>query len=159
MGEESKKAFTPRKPLTGEQYFTQQDSPNSSLFYCSEVSSATAMKQGSQGDQSFVSSHSLSEQLWLRSILKEWRKYAKQVKRDKQLFFAVRDFVIRRLTKKAYNAFKINYAHQMLSKHLNMRRDGKTKTDCLQLWRSKFMLRLQHRMFFMKYLEYRAAKL
>ena len=57
-----------------------------------------------------MSTHSLSEQLWLKAILKEWRKYTKQVKRDKQLFFAVRDFVIRRLTKKAFNSFKIHYA-------------------------------------------------
>ena len=78
---------------------------------------------GGAADQSFVSTHSLSERLWLKSIVAAWRGYHKQVRRDKQLFFAVRDFVIRRLTKKAYRAIKINYAWQMLAKHLNQRRD------------------------------------
>ena len=70
-------------------------------------------------DQSFVSCHSLSQRLWLKSILTEWRKHHRQIRRDKLLFFAVRDFVIRRLTKKALRAFKINYAWKMLAKHLN----------------------------------------
>ena len=97
-------------------------SPNSSLFDFSEITRThdeTNATQDGAVDHSFVSCHSLSERLWLKSILAEWRKQHRQLKRDKQLFFAVRDFVIRRLTKKAYRAIKINYAWQMLAKHLN----------------------------------------
>ena len=107
---------------------------------------------------SFASCHSLSERLWLKSIVAEWRKYHRQVKRDKQLFFSVRDFVIRRLTKKAYRAIKINYAWQMLAKHMCQRRDLASKVDCLRAWRSKLLKRISIRMFFVKFLEYRAAQ-
>ena len=104
-------AFKSKNMLLGDQYFTDQLSPNSSLFDFSEITRTnndeTMLTHGAE--QSFVSIHSLSERLWLKSVLTEWRKYHKQVRRDKQLFFAVRDFVIRRLTKKAFRAVKINF--------------------------------------------------
>ena len=145
--------------LLGDQYFTEQLSPNSSLFDFSEITRThdeTMLTQGAE--QSFVSCHSLSERLWLKSIVTEWRKYHKQVSRDKQLFFAVRDFVIKRLTKKAFRAVKINYAQQMLSKHLNHRRNLTEQHKLFHQWQSKLLARIRIRMFFIKFVEYRGAK-
>ena len=155
---QSNKTTQQKLPLSGDLYFTQQTSPNSSLFDLSDIS--VVHKSHEQAvNSSFVSSHSLSEQLWLRSILKEWRKYTKQVKRDKQIFFSVRDFVIRRLTKKAYNSLKMHYARSMLVKHLNLLKGQKIVARDFNTWRSKFISRLRSRMFFIKYLEYRSSKL
>jgi len=67
--------------------------------------------------------------------------------------------VIRRLTKKAFRAVKINYAWQMLAKHLNQRRAVKEERRVFQLWQGKLLGRIRARMFFIKFLELRGAKL
>ena len=81
------------------------------------------------------------------------------MRRDKQLFFAVRDFVIRRLTKKAYRAIKINYAQQMLQKHLIERRALMEQKKVFRQWQKKLLLRIRIRMCLIKYVEYRGAKM
>ena len=155
---QSNKTNQQKLPLSGDLYFTQQTSPNSTLFDLSDLSLVHRSHEQAS-NSSFVSSHTLSEQLWLRSIIKEWRKYTKQVRRDKQIFFSVRDFVIRRLTKKAYNSLKMHYARSMLVKHLNQLRGQKIIARSFNTWNTKFILRLRGRMFFIKYLEYRSSKL
>lgn len=45
-----------------------------------------------------------SEMVWLRQIVRKWRKITKKVKRDKELFFSIRNFIVTRLMKKGFGA-------------------------------------------------------
>lgn len=64
------------KNLLADQFFTEQLTPNSSLFNFSEITATHDETRftADEVDQSFASCHSLSERLWLKSIMAEWRK-------------------------------------------------------------------------------------
>ena len=161
MSRATNAAASAKNLLLGDQFFTEQLTPNSSLFNFSEITQTHDETRftADDVDQSFASCHSLSERLWLKSILAEWRKQHRQVRRDKQLFFAVRDFVIRRLTNKAFRAVKINYARTMLAKHIIHKQNKQEEKSVFRHWQSKLLIRIRIRMLFLKFVEYRGAKL
>ena len=47
------------------------------------------------------------ETLWLQQILKTWRKLTRRMVRDRKLFFALRNFIVKRLTSKVVRGMKI----------------------------------------------------
>ena len=102
---------------------------------------------GQQGSLFKRKDTALSERLWLKMVVKQWRKYTRKIRHDKQLFFAIRDFIVRRLLKKAMRGIKINYAHCQLIKALRMRSNLALKQKVLAFCKHKFYLRLKLRSF------------
>ena len=54
---------------------------------------------------------------------------------------------------------KINYAWKMLARHLNDRRGLVEQRKIFSSWQAKLLSRIRIRIFFVKFLEYRGAKL
>jgi hypothetical protein len=44
-----------------------------------------------------------------RTVFLAWRNYARQISRDKRLFFRIREFIIKRLQSKAFKSLKLHY--------------------------------------------------
>ena len=70
-----------------------------------------------------------------RMIFLGWKTYARQVSRDRKLFFKIKDFIVRRLQKKAYRSLKIFYINETIIKHLNQRRGQDKVNQFSKEWR------------------------
>lgn len=63
----------------------------------------------------------------VRMIFLAWKSFARQVRYDRQLFFKLRDFIVRRLTKKAMLGLKIHYVKSFMSKQFVIKRNIRIK--------------------------------
>ena len=84
----------------------------------------------------------------LRAIFLVWKSYAKQVKRDKVLFFKVKEFIIRRLRRAAFRSLKLHYLFETLVKHALKKRDKSCLQSCFIGWmQSRALDRKLHSVF------------
>jgi len=70
----------------------------------------------------------------LRAIFLVWKSYAKQVKRDKVLFFRVKEFIIRRLRRAAFRSLKLHYLFETLIRHAQSKRNKFCLHSCFKGW-------------------------
>ena len=76
----------------------------------------------------------------LRAIFLVWKAYAKQVKRDKVLFFRVKEFIIRRLRRAAFRSLKLHYLFETLIKHTRRKRNKDILQSCFRGWQDSLTL-------------------
>lgn len=71
----------------------------------------------------------------LRMLFISWKNFTRQVARDRALFFNIRNFIQKRLTKKSFRSLKIYYIKSLLAKHFKYKVERKLRIRLFQEWR------------------------
>ena len=76
----------------------------------------------------------IKNQSVIRQIFLAWKTFTRQVAMDKRLFFKIRDFIIKRLSSKAFKSLKVHYIIETLVKHINRKRSKRVLRDTYHSW-------------------------